>query len=433
MKTISKRMICADTLWEGVHESGLRVYVYPKARFSSSYALFGTKYGSIDTMFRRTGDDEFAEVPEGIAHYLEHKLFESEEEDAFARYARTGANANAYTSFDKTCYLFSCSKHFMESLKILLDFVQKPYFTPETVQKEQGIIGQEIRMGEDDPDNKVFWNLMKNMYHRHPVRIDIAGTVESIAEIDDQLLYRCYRTFYHPSNMVLCAAGNVDPESVFAMVDRMVPTDPAPGIERRFPEEPDTVVQPRVVTSAPVSAPLFAIGFKETAAARRTEAECAATEVLLQVLAAETSPLYRRLMQEGWINDSFSAEYFEGPGYAAVLFSGESVNPDHVAAEIVREADRLRREGIAEADFECARRALYGNAVSGFGNVALLANQMADAALNGRTFGAEPELLRSMTREQVQERLQVQLRPDRMVVSIVNPMGSDESNTKQEG
>lgn len=156
MKTISKRMICADTLWEGVHESGLRVYVYPKARFSSSYALFGTKYGSIDTMFRRTGDDEFAEVPEGIAHYLEHKLFESEEEDAFARYARTGANANAYTSFDKTCYLFSCSKHFMESLKILLDFVQKPYFTPETVQKEQGIIGQEIRMERTIPTIRSF-------------------------------------------------------------------------------------------------------------------------------------------------------------------------------------------------------------------------------------------------------------------------------------
>lgn len=430
MKSITKRTVCADTLWEGVHESGLRVYIYPRSRYSSAYALFGTRYGSIDNVFRQAGEADFTEVPAGIAHYLEHKLFENEDEDAFARYARTGANANAYTSFEKTCYLFSCAKHFSESLEILLDFVQKPYFTPETVQKEQGIIAQEIRMGDDDPDSKVFWNLLKAMYHRHPVRVDIAGTVESIAQIDADLLYRCYRTFYHPSNMVLCVAGNVVPDEVFALVDRMVPVQSAPAIERRFPDEPDTVVQPRVTASAPVAAPLFTIGFKEPAHTRPTDAECAATDVLLQILASDTSSLYRRLMADGWINDSFSAEYFEGSGYAAVLFGGESRDPDYVAAEIVREADRLRREGIDAESFECARRALYGNAVSGFGSVALLANRMADAALNGRTFGDEPELLRTMTVQQVQARLAVQLRADRMAVSVVTPM---ESNHLQEG
>ncbi len=430
MKSISQRTVCADTLWEGAHESGLRVFVYPKAHFSSSYALFGTRYGSIDNVFRRAGDAAFTEVPAGIAHYLEHKLFENEDEDAFARYARTGANANAYTSFEKTCYLFSCTKHFTESLEILLDFVQKPYFTPETVQKEQGIIAQEIRMGDDDPDSKVFWNLLKAMYRNHPVRIDIAGTVESIAQIDADLLYRCYRTFYHPSNMVLCAAGNVNPDEVFALVDRMVPAQPAPAVERQFPAEPAAVVQARVTDTAPVAAPLFTIGFKESADVRPTDAECAATDVLLQVLASDTSPLYRRLMAGGWINDSFSAEYFEGSGYAAVLFGGESRDPDYVAAEIVREADRLRREGIDPESFECARRALYGSAVSGFGSVSLLANRMADAALSGRTFGAEPELLRAMTVQQVQDRLAVQLLPDRMAISVVNPL---ESTNQQEG
>lgn len=422
MKEVRTRSICSDTLWEAVHESGLRVYVYPKDRYSSSYAMFSTAYGSVDNTFRRAGDPDFATVPDGIAHYLEHKMFENEDEDAFTRYARTGANANAYTSFDKTCYLFSCSKHFMESLEILLDFVQKPYFTPETVQKEQGIIGQEIRMGEDNPGRKLIWNLLESIYERHPVRIGIAGTVESIAKIDAPLLYRCYHTFYHPSNMVLTVAGNVDPEQVFELVDRMVPAQPAPKIERVFPEEPFGVVEARRVDHAPVAAPMFAIGYKEDAPRRKTAEELAATDVLLQVVASLISPLYRRLLAEGLINDEFSAEYLEGPGYALVLFSGESRDPDRVAEELKTEIERLRREGVPEADFECARRNSYGDAIAAFGNVGMLCNAMTECALSGRTFGNEPELLRTLTRERVQQRLEEELDENRKAISIVLPV-----------
>lgn len=421
MKQITTRTICGDTLWEGVHESGLRVMVYPKEKYSTSYAMFSTSYGSIDETFAR-GDEEFVTVPAGIAHYLEHKMFENEDEDAFAKYARTGASANAYTTFDKTCYLFSCSKRFMESLEILLDFVQKPYFTPETVQKEQGIIGQEIRMGEDNPGHKLIWNLLEDVYENHPVRISIAGTVESIAEIDDRLLYRCYHTFYHPSNMVVTVAGNADPQAVFDLVDRMVPANPAPQIRRKFPEEPRGVVQNRRVDHAPVAAPMFAIGYKEEAPRRKTEEELAATDMLLRILTGSISPLYRRLLSEGLINDEFDAEYLEGPGYAMVLVSGESRDPDAVARALNEEAERVRREGIPEEDFECARRTAYGNAIAGFGNVGMLCNVMTDCALSGRTFGNEPDILRTITKEQVELRLAEQLDAGRMAISIVLPM-----------
>ena len=191
------------------HDSGLDILVCEMEGFSTTEALFGTKYGSINTRFKTGKDKDYTVVPEGIAHFLEHKLFENEECDVFDLYAKTGASANAFTSFDKTCYLFSCSDNYKASLEILLSFVQSPYFTKESVDKEQGIIGQEIRMYEDNPSWRVFFNLLSILYHSHPVKIDIAGTIDSIAKIDADLLYKCYNTFYNLHNMVLAIAGNV--------------------------------------------------------------------------------------------------------------------------------------------------------------------------------------------------------------------------------
>ena len=181
------------------HPTGLDIYIWKMEDYSTSYALFGTKYGSINTKFKTKNETDFITVPNGIAHYLEHKLFENEDCDVFSLYAKTGASANAYTSFDKTCYLFSCTDNVYESLEILLSFVQSPYFTEETVQKEQGIIGQEIRMYDDNAGWRVFFNMLQGMYQNHPVKIDIAGTVESIAKINADLLYQCYNTFYNLS------------------------------------------------------------------------------------------------------------------------------------------------------------------------------------------------------------------------------------------
>ena len=227
---------------KAVHPSGLKIYILEKPQYNSSYAVFGTKYGSIDNCFAVNGSE--TRVPEGIAHFLEHKLFESEDGDAFTKYAETGAYANAFTSFDRTCYLFSCSDKFEENLQILLDFVQSPYFTAATVQKEQGIIGQEIKMYDDSPGWRVMFNMLLAMYKNHPVRIDIAGTVESIAEIDDKLLYECYNTFYNPSNMFICIAGNVNTEKVLSQIESGIKNTEAKEIIRIDSEEPDEILNP---------------------------------------------------------------------------------------------------------------------------------------------------------------------------------------------
>ena len=420
MKNKTQYAVCGDTVFSAEHESGLRVFVCPKKGYSSAYAIFGTAYGSVHNCFCMPGEEQPTEVPAGIAHFLEHKLFENEHEDVFARYARTGASANAYTSFDKTCYLFSCSQNFEASLEILLDFVQSPYFTAETVQKEQGIIGQEIRMCLDDPERRVVWNLLEALYHRNPVRTDIAGTVESIAKIDAGLLYRCYHAFYRPENMVLCVAGNVEAEAVFAMADRWIRfgrTDGKP--ESVFPEEPRQVVKSRVEQHFPVAVPLFQLGFKELAPSRASSRSMVETDILLELLASESSPLYRRLLDRGWINSSFGCEYFEGPGYAAVLFGGESREPDRAAEEIKAEIVRLRREGIDPETFECARRTVYGRAVSALGNAGAIANQMTEAAFSGRRFGEEIELALQVTREDVLRRLNEQLDERFSALSVV--------------
>ncbi|WP_312640611.1 EF-P 5-aminopentanol modification-associated protein YfmH, partial [Hydrogenoanaerobacterium sp.] len=223
---MNKTVISSERLGENYvkikHSSGLTMLLCPKPQFSSAYALFGAEIGSIDTTFKTSKDNDFVTVPAGIAHYLEHKLFESEDGDAFERYAKTGASANAYTSFDKTAYLFSCADNFKESIEILLDFVTHPYFTEETVRKEQGIIGQEIKMYDDNPDWRVLFNLLGALYVNNPVRVDIAGTVESIAEIDADLLYRCYNTFYNLNNMVLVVAGNFEIDTVLEAADRIL-------------------------------------------------------------------------------------------------------------------------------------------------------------------------------------------------------------------
>ncbi len=237
-----KSVELGEKYYEIDHKSGLKIFVMPKENYSSTYAVFGTRYGSIDTKFKRSDSDCWTTVPEGIAHFLEHKLFESEDLDAFTRYAKTGASANAYTSFDKTCYLFQCSDNFEASLEILLDFVTHPYFTKETVEKEQGIIGQEITMYYDVAGWMSTFNLLKLLYHNHPVRIDIAGTVESIAQITDKLLYDCYNTFYNLHNMCLAVVGNVDPEQVLSVCDRMLETAQPLEIERSFEDEPREIV-----------------------------------------------------------------------------------------------------------------------------------------------------------------------------------------------
>lgn len=366
-----------EKLYEIDHPSGLKIFVMPKEGYKSAYAVIGTKYGSIDTCFKRSNESSFTSVPEGIAHFLEHKLFESEELDAFTRYAETGASANAYTSFDKTCYLFQCSGRFEDSLRILLDFVTHPYFTKETVEKEQGIIGQEITMYYDVPGWMGTFNLLRCLYKNHPVRIDIAGTVDSISKITDKLLYECYNTFYNLNNMALAVVGSVTPQQVVSVCDELLEKAPDIKIERAEVDEPRDIVKPYEEYHLAVGMPVFSFGYKEACKTPlRSVEELVGMDILLELLAGETSPLYISLTEKGLINSSFSKEYFTGRGYEAVIFEGESRDAAAVADAIKARVAQLRQSGITDEEFETARRSLYGREIMSYNVTDDIANSI---------------------------------------------------------
>ena len=421
IKEIKNEML-GERYFEIDHKSGLKIFVYPKENYASTYAIFGTKYGSIDTCFKLEGENEFTEVPEGIAHFLEHKLFESEELDAFARYAKTGASANAYTSFDKTCYLFQCSDNLEDSLEILLDFVQNPYFTEKTVQKEQGIIGQEINMYQDEPGWRSHFELLRALYHKHPVRIDIAGTVESISHITADLLYECYETFYNPANMALAVAGNVTVEQVLAMADKMIKPKECKKIERKFQIEPATVVADKVEHRLSVAMPIFAIGFKEDIKTpERTLKESLESTLLLDIIAGKTSDLYEELLSEGLINTTFDAEYFEGYGYSAHLFNGESNDYDKVREKITNELRRVMNEGIDRETFDRIKKKHYGSFIMNFNDVDSLANSLVGEYFNGDGLFDQLSVLESITVEDVENRLRSAINLENSAMSVILP------------
>lgn len=409
-----------ERLHEIDHSSGLKIFVMPKANYKSTYAVFGTKYGSIDTCFKRSDQKEYTRVPEGIAHFLEHKLFESEELDAFTRYAETGASANAFTSFDKTCYLFQCSDRFADSLKILLDFVTHPYFTKETVEKEQGIIGQEITMYYDVPGWMSTFNLLRCLYKNHPVRIDIAGTVESISQITDKLLYDCYHTFYNLNNMALAVVGNVTPEEVIKVCDEMLKKSEDVTIERVFDEEPRDIVKSYEEYHIAVSMPVFSFGYKEACKTpQRTVQETVEMEILLEILAGETSNLYSSLFEKGLINSTFSKEYFTGNGYEAVIFEGESTDAKAVAQAIKEEVARLRKEGISDQAFESARRSLYGREIMSYNVTDDVANAVIGCYFAGYSIFDPLEVYKNVKKEDVEKLLSEKLDEKYSALSVV--------------
>lgn len=414
------------TLGEGYYEidhpTGLKIFVYPKAGYTSTYAVFGTKYGSIDTRFKRSDRENFTEIPAGTAHFLEHKLFESEELDAFQRYAKTGASANAYTSFDRTCYLFTCTGHFQENFEILIDFVRHPYFTAETVAKEQGIIGQEIDMYRDMPEWECMFNLLKGMYHEHPVKIDIAGTKESIAEISADMLFSCYGTFYNLSNMALAVAGNVTPEEVLAVADRLLEKDEDVTVERAFKEEPDSIVNAYVEEELAVVTPMFNLGYKDN----RANPEVSLKDeigmaLVLDIIAGQTSDLYKELLDDGLINGTFATEYFVGHGYATQLFSGETKDPQEVTKRIKNRIAEFKKSGISAEDFEIARRKQYGKTVRAFTDIDTVANGMVVSHFAGEGLFSEFGILREMELSYVNGLLQTSFCEEKAVLSVILP------------
>ncbi len=418
--------ILQESYYEAVHQTGLTVLVYPKAGYSTTYAIVGTNYGSIDTFLNKEG--ERVAIPEGTAHFLEHKLFESEELDAFDRFSETGASANAYTSFDKTCYLFSCAGNFEENLRILLDFVRHPYFTEETVQKEQGIIGQEIRMYLDEPSWRVLFNLLDCLYENHPVKIDIAGTEASIAQINADLLYDCYHSFYNLNNMVLAVAGNVTPDQVLSIVDDVLGTQPEPPCFAKRADfgESNGIVKSYVAKEFPVTMPTFAMGYKEeTGLELPTLKERILTGLLLDYVAGDTSPLFNRLLSEGLINGTFGYEYFVGPGYRTILFCGDSRDPEAVADAVKEELHRLKTQGLEQKDFDILRKMSYGRAVMDYNGIDGLANELIAAHFEGYHLFDELEIYQTVTVEDAMAQLEKQFKDENFALSVILPKEAD--------
>lgn len=405
------------------HPSGLTLLLYPMEGFSSAYAMLTTDYGSVDMAFRTDPQADFTRIPAGTAHFLEHKMFENEDGDAFAKYAATGASANAFTSFDKTSYLFGCADHFEESLRILLEFVTTPYFTQQTVSKEQGIIGQEIKMYDDNPDWRVLFNLLKAMYVKHPIAIDIAGTVESIAEITADSLYETYRAFYNLRNMVLTVAGSFSPDAVVRIADEMLRPAPQLQLERDFVQEPEQVAQKRIEQKFPVSSPMFALGLKVCPADPKTNAaNSIVNEIVNEVLAGDASPLYRRLYDSGLINATFDSETDCGKDFSAVIFSGESKDPDRVAREILQEIERIQKEGIDPAAFERGKKAVYGRYIRMLNRPDSIANAMVGAHFSGLGLYDLLEIAANATQEQAQQRLTEDYRTENASLSVISPL-----------
>ena len=425
MSRNSEIIKCAQTGSECLHvkhETGLDIYIMEMPGYHSSFALFGTKYGSINTRFRLKGEENYTEVPEGIAHYLEHKLFENEDCDAFERYARTGASANAYTSFDRTAYLFGCSENFGASLEILLDFVQKPYFTKETVEKEQGIIAQEIRMNNDEAGWRVFFNMLKSMYHNHPVRIDIAGTEESIRKIDADLLYKCYNTFYNLHNMVLSVAGNVKADEVLAICDKLLRPCEDQGLEQLYAEEPAQVVDHYVEAVLPVGTPIFNLGFKvrPRSGEELVKAELIAS-TLMEVLLGPSSKLYNDMLNEGLINSEFEADTpFTGDGYFALSCGGETEQPELVRDRIFAALEDAKQNGFDKESFERIKKVHYGSMIRSDAVVEENASMMLNAYMSGVTPFSSINALASVTYEDALQFLREDIDLEQYVLSVVH-------------
>ncbi len=410
------------------HPTGLKILVMPKEGYEGAYAVFMTKYGSIDINIPQK-DGSFLTIPEGTAHFLEHKLFESEDLDAFERFAKTGASANAYTSFDRTGYLFSCSGNFKQNLEILLDFVQHPYFTQQTVEKEQGIIGQEIMMYKDIPDWEIMFNLFRAMYHNHPLRIDIAGTCESIAEITADMLYDCYNTFYNPGNMVLAVAGNISVDDVIEVADRVLENKgEGKMLERKPVDEPKEVVCHYTEETLSVASPQFMLGFKEDFDEPVVSTkQKLAIEMIIDIIFGNASQLYKRLINKKLINTNSYYEFVTGFGYSAILFSGESSDPKEVEREIKAEIRKFKQEGIGEKEFSRILKKLYGRMVMGFNDVDGLANDMAISYFWGEDIFTDFEEYEKITLDYINNLLQKILREDYSVLSVINPETKEES------
>ncbi|MGX2945752.1 EF-P 5-aminopentanol modification-associated protein YfmH [Enterococcus alishanensis] len=394
-----------ETLYKEILPNGLTVYLLPKADYHKTYALFSTNYGSIDNEFVPRGETEFVKVPDGIAHFLEHKMFEKEDGDVFQKFGEQGASANAFTSFTRTSYLFSTSDQLELNLKTLLDFVQTPYFTEESVKKEQGIIGQEIQMYQDDANWQQFFGILKNMYPKHPLHIDIAGTIDSIAEITAEDLYTCYNTFYHPSNMTLFVVGNLEPEKLMDFIrdNQASKTFSEPTeILRRYPAEDSQDIQKLREEKMNISIPKALVGIKGVKELPQDDRERLvfklSVDLLFQLLLGNTSQNFLRLYNEGLLDDSFGYEFSLDRTFYFADFGGDSETPEKLADHITAILIGYRNDPeINEANLELLKKKMLGKYFQSLNSLEYVANQFTTSLYGEWTLFDMPEIIQNIT------------------------------------
>ncbi len=410
-----------ETVYRETLPNGLMVCVVPKPGFARSYAFFATRYGGMDVRFQLNGN--WLDTPAGIAHYLEHKMFDTKEGNALQELAKNGAEPNAFTSNAMTGYYFDSTEHFEENLKILLSFVSVPYFTDESVEKEQGIIGQEIRMIEDNPDWQIYTRLMQALYQRSTGRISVAGSVESIREITAQTLYDCHKAFYTPSNMILTVVGDVDPVHVTDLARRVLPREGGPAVPRDYGDEPEAVGQKETSVKMEVSMPQFLTGYKcvPTGDGEPYLRLALLGDMACDILLGESSPLYLRLYREGWINGSFGGAFELMPGMAYLYAGGDSNRPKEVAEEIQKEADRLGAEGVDPALYRQIRRASLGENLRGLNSFENIAVSLSEGYFHGYDPFRFPEVFDTIDLEDVTAFIRENITRERAALSLILP------------
>lgn len=412
-----------ENVYEEKLSNGLLTRVVTKPGFSKTYAFLAVDYGSMDSSFR-LGEKSICS-PQGVAHYLEHKMFDMPDCNVMQLFSQYGGNPNAFTSYDITAYYVECSDHFEDNLDLLLRYVTTPYFTAESVEKERGIIAQEIRMYEDSADACVFENLFSAMYANHPIRNNIAGTVESIAQITDQTLYDCYQAFYRADNMMLCVVGDVNPETVFDMAERLVP---APGeqfaTERDYGAAESMVPsQKRIERSMEVSMPMFALGFKTEPAAYGVQSmeQSIIGDLASEILMGESSALYTRLYEDGLIDSGFSCGYEGLKGAGMLSASGDSRDPEAVYRAIIEEAVRIGKEGVDKQLFQRLKRSALGRRIRDLDGFESICYRTCAYHFEGVDYFSFPEVFRSVSAEQVAEFLKRTVCEERGAISLIWP------------
>ncbi len=412
-------------------ECGLEVYIIPKKDYSQSYAIFGTRYGSVDSEFVVPGEDSPTLVPDGIAHFLEHKMFDQPDgSNVFDEFSKFGANANAFTSFNITAYLFGATSNIDENIKTLMDYVQSPYFTEESVQKEQGIIAQEIKMYDDAPSWKLFFNFINCLYQEHPIKKEIAGTVESISKINADYLYKCYNTFYNLSNMAIVLVGNMDVKKTFDTIEKSIKKNEPfkDEIKRIYPNEPDDISKSYHEQSLSVAAPLFMMGWKDTDTGFGGDMLLKKTieiKILLKMLFGKSSKIYKRLYEQGLINASFSTDYTEQCDYAFSSLDGESKEPQRVFDVVLNEIDEIKKQGLLEEDFERIKKVMWGAHIRELNDVEDYASSFLRSVFMDIDYFNYDKIYKDISFEDIKKRFVNHFTRDKAALSVINPVKSE--------